>query len=43
MDGVCGQVISVDEGTSLMSPICYYRMGRGVPHPFNRDAGREEG
>jgi NAD(P)-dependent dehydrogenase (short-subunit alcohol dehydrogenase family) len=39
MDSVTGQVIAVDEGTSLISPVAYLT-GRGVPRPFPpADAG----
>jgi len=36
MDGITGQVITVDEGASLMSPITY-ATGIGWPGPFPKD------
>jgi len=42
MDGVSGQVIHVDEGASLISPITYLT-GLGWPGPMHRwNAGDEE-
>jgi len=42
MDGVSGQVIAVDEGASLISPIAYLT-GRGWPGPARRRDPGEEG
>jgi hypothetical protein len=33
MDGITGQVITVDEGASLLSPVMYMT-GKGWPGPF---------
>jgi len=41
LDGMSGQVLVVDEGWSLVSPIAYLT-GRGLPPPFPSDAPIED-